>query len=132
MWIQSITRKGATLNFRLSIYNPNTFPLEIKSLTYKASKTSDGVEIASGKLQDSILVLAEESGVANASVVISFGGLGAASKSIARRGKTEFEIGGMISIGVGAKNRVLTLPYSSRAEFSLFDQVPVPPHSVAG
>ena len=88
MWIQSITRKGATLNFRLSIYNPNTFPLEIKSLTYKASKTSDGVEIASGKLQDSIFVLAEESGVANASVVISFGGLGAASKSIARRGKT--------------------------------------------
>lgn len=89
------------------------------------------MEIGKGELKEGILVLAESSGIANASVVISFGGLGAASKSVVRRGKTEIEIAGMISIRVGAKSRCVTLPYSSREEFSLFDP-PVLPPSIAG
>jgi len=89
MWITSLTLKGATLNLRLSIYNPNPFELNVQSLTYRTTKVSDGVEIAEGELREGIAVAAESSGIANVIVQISFGGLGAASKSVVRRGKTD-------------------------------------------
>lgn len=125
LWVNGLSLSGATINLRLKVYNPNRYSLDVKGLTYNVTKTSDGTAIASATFPKGFVVPASKSTTTTASVKISYAGIGAAGKSLLRRGKVSYKVVGTLSVGTGGKKTVLKIPYSCQGEFNLLDKVPV-------
>jgi LEA14-like dessication related protein len=119
--LKGMSMKGANLLITLNIYNPNPFTLKIHTLTYRVSKAkNETVEIAAGELTEKDLAVPpNQTQEAQASMSISLGGIGAASRSIIQKGHTDFVVRGVLSIG-GSSLKLLEFPYKLKGSVVLF------------
>lgn len=118
--------KGSTINAVLTIYNPNPYPLEAQKVSYTVVKISDGTQVADGIISDGFAIPHKNSSDVSIPVHIMYAGVGAAAKSMFRRGATDLKISGHVTVYSQMGSPTVPFSFDRTVNMLPHNQVPVP------
>ena len=114
--IRGLGLSGGSLDFVLSVYNPNGFNLNASRLTY--TLRAEDKDIASGVLDHAFRVKDRDSTFVTIPVDFTYAALGAAGRQLLERGSVNYRVTGDITVDTQLGN--FTVPYDRTGRFSSF------------
>jgi LEA14-like dessication related protein len=105
---------GGNVDVVLNVYNPNGYRLDATRLTYRVQV--DSTQLGTGVLDSRFTVQDKDSTVVRIPVQFTFGGLGAAGRSIWNTGAVNYTVTGDVTVGTVVGN--FTVPFTQTGRFS--------------
>ena len=118
--VQGVGLTGGQLAVRLNVYNPNGYRLDATRLSYnvQVGDTGNGVNLASGTLDNQFTVQSGDSTTVTIPVSFTYAGIGAAGRQLLNSGAVPYRVNGDVTVGTVVGN--FTVPYSSTGRFTAF------------
>ncbi|MEJ2679297.1 MAG: LEA type 2 family protein [Gemmatimonadota bacterium] len=119
--VTSFGLTGGSVQVRLSVYNPNTFALDAKGLSYNVELAQDSsdenwISLADGTFDQAVRVGAADSTQVDIPVEFTYKGLGGAFRALLRRGTFDYRIHGDVNVQTPIRARI---PYSHKGMVSM-------------
>lgn len=117
--LRRVTLKGGTVDVTLAVRNPNrAMGIDVTKLSYEIAKESDGTVIADGVQGDGFQI--PRGGMTEVVIPVQFtySGVGAAGKSLLRKGTVKFKISGRMDLRSTKRTRDFTHKFSAKGEFT--------------
>jgi len=114
--LQGVGLTGGTLDVVLSVYNPNSFRLDTRRLTYRLMVDTTG--IGEGVYDKAFTVKNGDSSIVHLPVTLNYAGLSAAGKQLLGRGSVNYRVVGDITVATPLGD--FTRPYSQTGQFTTF------------
>ena len=95
--LRSVGLTGGSIEARLSITNPNPFPLPVERATYLFA-LADSTEIGRGITAAAFTIPARDSTMVQLPVDVSWEGLRAAARDAARDGTVDYRLSGVVTL----------------------------------
>lgn len=114
--VSSLGLTGGSVQVRLNVYNPNTFALDAKGLSYNVELAQDSsdenwISLAEGTFDQTVRVRAADSTQVDIPVEFTYKGLGGAFRALMQRGTFDYRIHGDVNVQTPIRARI---PYSHK------------------
>jgi LEA14-like dessication related protein len=119
--VTSLGLTGGNIQVRLSVYNPNTFPLDASGLSYNVelaqdSSDEDWTSLAEGTYEQAVRVGPDDSVQVEIPVAFSYSGLSGAFRALIQRGAFDYRIHGDVDLQTPIRRKI---PYRHRGAVSM-------------
>jgi len=95
----------------MSIRNPNAFAMEVRRVSYKVSKKSDGHIVAEGTNDKTFAIPQQASEDIEVPISMSWDGIKSAGSSLVNRGETDLLVVGEVTIHASSIAGDIRIPY---------------------
>ncbi len=119
--VSSLGLTGGSVLVRLNVYNPNTFTLDAKGLSYNVELAQDSsgdrwLTLAEGTFDQAVRVASDDSAQVDIPVEFTYKGLGGAVRALMQRGTFDYRIHGNVDVRTPVRARI---PYSHKGVVSM-------------
>lgn len=119
--VSSLGLTGGSVQVRLNVYNPNTFALDAKGLSYTVELAQDSSDeswttLTEGTYDEAVRVGAGDSAQVDIPVEFSYKGLGGALRALMQRGTFDYRIHGDVHVQAPVRARI---PYRHKGVVSM-------------